>query len=92
MKRWTEAHIRNANIVDYEQFNNEYNASKSSINGGIDRTQIPQKEVNLIDTLNEELIDEIVGQSVDIYKVNIENTCIIVTCCLQLTRIRDPYR
>ena len=46
MKRWTEAHIRNANIVDYEQFNNEYNASKSTINGGIDRTQIPQQEVN----------------------------------------------
>ena len=46
MKRWTEAHIRNANIVDYEQFNNEYNASKSTINGGIDRTQIRQNEVN----------------------------------------------
>lgn len=42
MKRWTEAHIRNANIVDYEQFNNEYNASKSTINGGLDRSQIPQ--------------------------------------------------
>ena len=46
MKRWTEADIRNANIVDYEQFNNEYNASKSSINGGLDRTQIIQKTVN----------------------------------------------
>ena len=35
---------------------------------------IPQKEVNLIDDMNEELIDEIVGQSVDIYKVSIDNT------------------
>lgn len=46
MKRWTEAQFRNANIVDYEQFNNEYNASKSSINGGLDRSQIPQLTVN----------------------------------------------
>ena len=29
---------------------------------------ITEKEINLIDHLNEELIDEIVGQSVDIYK------------------------
>ena len=35
---------------------------------------VPQKEINLIDSMNEELIDEIVGQSVDIYKVNIDNT------------------
>ena len=35
---------------------------------------IPQKEINLINDMNEELIDEIVGQSVDVYKVNIENT------------------
>ena len=35
---------------------------------------IPQKEINLIDTMNEELIDEIVGQSVDIYKVSVDNT------------------
>ena len=35
---------------------------------------IPQKEINLIDSMNEELIDEILGQSVDIYKVSIENT------------------
>ena len=35
---------------------------------------VPQKEVNLINDMNEELIDEIVGQSVDVYKVNIENT------------------
>jgi hypothetical protein len=30
---------------------------------------IPQKEFDLINQLNEELIDEIVGQSVDIYKI-----------------------
>ena len=35
---------------------------------------IPQKEFDLINAMNEELIDEIVGQSVDIYKVSVENT------------------
>ena len=35
---------------------------------------VPQKEIDIIDTMNEELIDEIVGQSVDIYKVSIDNT------------------
>ena len=35
---------------------------------------VPQKEINLINDMNEELIDEIVGQSVDIYKVSIDNT------------------
>ena len=35
---------------------------------------IPQKEFDLINQMNEELIDEIVGQSVDIYKVNVEQT------------------
>ena len=34
----------------------------------------PQKEINLINDMNEELIDEIIGQSVDVYKVSIENT------------------
>jgi hypothetical protein len=35
---------------------------------------VPQKEVDLFDALNEELIDEIIGQTVDIYKITIENT------------------
>jgi len=35
---------------------------------------IPQKEFDLINSMNEELIDEILGQSVDIYKVSVENT------------------
>ena len=35
---------------------------------------VPQKEFDLINAMNEELIDEIVGQSVDIYKVSIDNT------------------
>ena len=35
---------------------------------------VPQKEFDLINSMNEELIDELVGQSVDIYKVNIDNT------------------
>ena len=35
---------------------------------------IPQKEINLIDSMNEELIDDIIGQYVDVYKINIETT------------------
>ena len=35
---------------------------------------VPQKEINLIDSMNEELIDEIVGQYVDIYKISVEDT------------------
>ena len=35
---------------------------------------VPQKEFDLINSMNEELIDEVVGQSVDIYKVSVENT------------------
>jgi len=35
---------------------------------------VPQKEINLIDAFNEELIDDIVGQTVDIYKISVENT------------------
>ena len=35
---------------------------------------IPKKEIDLFNSMNEELIDEIVGQSVDIYKVSIDET------------------
>ncbi len=35
---------------------------------------MPKKEFDLINAMNEELIDEVVGQSVDIYKVSIDNT------------------
>ena len=35
---------------------------------------VPEKEINLIDSLNEELIDEIVGQTVDIYKVSLDES------------------
>ena len=35
---------------------------------------IPSKEINLIDSMNEELIDEVLGQYVDIYKVDVEST------------------
>ena len=35
---------------------------------------IPQKEFDLINQMNEELIDELVGQSVDIYKVSVDET------------------
>ena len=36
---------------------------------------IPQKEINLIDSMNEELIDDVLGQFVDIYKVDVESVC-----------------
>ena len=35
---------------------------------------VPKKEISLIDALNEEFIDELVGQTVDIYKVSVDNT------------------
>ena len=35
---------------------------------------ISSKEISLFDSMNEELIDEFVGQSVDIYKINTEHT------------------
>ena len=35
---------------------------------------VPQKEINLIDSMNEELIDDIVGQTVDIYKISVDDT------------------
>ena len=35
---------------------------------------VPQKEIDLINKFNEELIDEIVGQTVDIYKVAVGET------------------
>ena len=35
---------------------------------------VPQKEIDFIDKINEELIDDIVGQTVDIYKVSVDET------------------
>ena len=35
---------------------------------------VPQGEIDLFDALNEELIDEIIGNYVDIYKVSIDDT------------------
>ena len=35
---------------------------------------LPSKEVSLFDSMNEELIDEVIGQTVDIYKVKIDDT------------------
>tara|TARA_R100000152_G_C6735245_1_gene159485 strand:+ start:130 stop:606 length:477 start_codon:yes stop_codon:yes gene_type:complete len=35
---------------------------------------VPQKEIQLFDAFNEELIDEIVGQTVDIYKVSLDES------------------
>ncbi len=45
MKKWTEAQARAENITDYEQFNKEYNAHKGTINGGIDRSMLPQDTI-----------------------------------------------
>ena len=35
---------------------------------------IPTKEIELFDAMNEELIDDIIGQTVDIYKISVEDT------------------
>jgi hypothetical protein len=35
---------------------------------------IPDKEVDFFDVVNEELIDEVLGQYVDIYKVSVDDT------------------
>ena len=35
---------------------------------------VPKKEINFIDSLNEELKDQVVGQAVDIYKVSLEDS------------------
>ena len=35
---------------------------------------VPSKEIELIDVMNEELIDEIVGQTVDIYKISVDDS------------------
>lgn len=45
MKKWTEAQARAENITDYEQFNKEYNAHKGTINGGIDRSVVPENDI-----------------------------------------------
>ena len=35
---------------------------------------VSQNEIDFIDKVNEELIDEVVGQTVDIYKITVDNT------------------
>ena len=40
-KKWTEGYPRDNAIADYKQFNQGYNSSKGSLNGGIDRTMTP---------------------------------------------------
>ena len=39
--RWSEAQIREANILDGPEFDKEYNAYKSTLNGGLDRENRP---------------------------------------------------
>jgi len=40
-KKWTEAHPGSSAIVDYKEFNAGFNAYKSSFNGDLDRTTLP---------------------------------------------------
>tara|TARA_R100001594_G_scaffold6004_2_gene17677 strand:+ start:13913 stop:14542 length:630 start_codon:yes stop_codon:yes gene_type:complete len=40
-KKWTEAHPGSSAIVDFKEFNAGYNAYKSSFNGDLDRTTLP---------------------------------------------------
>jgi len=40
-KKWTEAHPGSSAIVDYKEFNAGFNAYKSSFNGDLDRTTVP---------------------------------------------------
>tara|TARA_Y100000004_G_scaffold186847_1_gene238875 strand:+ start:10649 stop:11281 length:633 start_codon:yes stop_codon:yes gene_type:complete len=41
-KKWTEASPENEAIVDYKEFNAGFNAYKSSFNGDLDRTVLPE--------------------------------------------------
>ena len=43
--RWTEGHLRDANIVDEDEFNREYNNYKGMVNGGLDRDNLPADSV-----------------------------------------------
>ena len=43
--KWTEAEARTNNIVDAPQFNEAYNNYKSTLNGNIDRDNIPHDSV-----------------------------------------------
>ena len=40
----------------------------------VEKNKYKNKEINLIDSMNEELIDDVLGQFVDIYKVDVEST------------------
>ena len=41
-RKWTEIHPGDEAIVDLKEFNHGYNAYKSSFNGGLDRTALPE--------------------------------------------------
>lgn len=43
--KWTEGYLRDANIVDEDEFNREYNNYKGVINGGLDRDNLPADSV-----------------------------------------------
>ena len=43
--KWTEAHVRDKNILDSEEFDSGYNSLKSVINSGLDRENLQSKSV-----------------------------------------------
>ena len=43
--RWTEGYLRDKNIVDEKEFNSEYNNHKGTINGGLDRDNLPADSI-----------------------------------------------
>jgi len=43
--RWSEGYIRDSNIVDSDEFNQEYNNYKGVINGGLDRDNLPSNSI-----------------------------------------------
>lgn len=43
--KWTEGSLRDANIVDEDEFNREYNNYKGVINGGLDRDNLPAASI-----------------------------------------------
>lgn len=43
--RWSDGYIRDSNLVDESEFNREYNNYKGSLNGGMDRENLPPDSV-----------------------------------------------
>ena len=52
---------------------------------------VPQKEINLIDSMNEELIDDIIGQAVDIYKVSLADMSSLIADFSNLINTKEGH-